>query len=145
MSFTILSSHPNDPNSYPIPVTSEMITGSAKLKHIQAPFSFYWRPGGPTFKGVDAPIRSGNAVWTLQFTIGDSHRSATEGLDEVYKNMNHKTSVSWRLVIVGPDQNTAESARDQQNLTGRWKKTTVYACELPLGKFPKTTCSSFRL
>lgn len=47
--------------------------------------------------------------------------------------MNQKTDVDWHLVIVGPDLQAVEIARDQQNLTGRWGKINIYACELPLG------------
>lgn len=113
-----------------------MISDSTKLKNIQEPFDFYWRPGEQqNFPGVNAIIRSGNIVWALQFTISTSHKPATEGLDRLYKDMNHKTDVDWRLVIVGPDLDAAKSVRDHQNLAGRWKETSVYACELPFGNF----------
>ncbi|KAF8519742.1 hypothetical protein BU17DRAFT_47470 [Hysterangium stoloniferum] len=126
---------PGDPNPHPIPTPSRMISGTTALQTIQPPFNFYWRPLKPNFSGVDALIRSGNVVWALQFTISASHGSATKGLNEVSKIMNHKSGVEWRLVIVGPKRREAESARDRQVLTGRWEGTYVYACELPLGEF----------
>ena len=126
---------PNDPNPHTISTARQIITGSTKLKNIQGPFNFYWQPREPHFPGVDAIIRSGDIVWALQFTISSSHKPATEGLNWLYKVMNHKTDVDWRLVIVGPDLDVAKSARDQQNLTVRWGKINIYACELPLGCF----------
>ncbi|KAF8519144.1 hypothetical protein BU17DRAFT_47954 [Hysterangium stoloniferum] len=125
---------PGDPNPHPIPTPSRMISGTTALQTIQSPFNFYWRPREPNFKGVDALIRSDNIVWALQFTISASHGSATKGLNQVSKLMNHKRNVEWRLVIVGPEMGEAECARDRQALTGRWKGTYVYACALPLGK-----------
>ncbi|KAF8959419.1 hypothetical protein BDZ97DRAFT_1667164 [Flammula alnicola] len=125
----------NDPNPYPIPTPANMITGS-KLKTIQPPHNFYWRPREPNkFEGVDAVIRAGNIVWALQFTIRGSRRSATAGLTKVFDNMNHKRGVEWRLVMVGPERGDAESARNRQKLGGRWGATPIYVCELPLGKF----------
>jgi hypothetical protein len=56
-------------NSYQIPATNAVITGSTALKTIQRPFSFYWRPLEPGFDGVHALIRSNNVVWVLQFVI----------------------------------------------------------------------------
>ncbi|KAF8959416.1 hypothetical protein BDZ97DRAFT_1761441 [Flammula alnicola] len=124
----------NDPNPYPIPTPAKMITGS-KLKTIQPPHNFYWRPREPNFEGVDAVIRVGNIVWALQFTISALHRSAAAGLAQVLADMNHKRGVEWRLVMVGSERCNAESARDRQKLEGNWKKTPIYVCELPLGKF----------
>jgi len=49
--------------------------------------------------------------------------------------MAHTTGVKWRLVIVGQDQESAEACREQQQLDGEWKKTRIYACTLPVGKF----------
>ncbi|KAF8521600.1 hypothetical protein BU17DRAFT_64826 [Hysterangium stoloniferum] len=124
-----------DPNPHPFPTPGRTISGTTALQTIQPPFNFYWRPREPNFSGVDALIRSGNVVWALQFAISASHSSATEGLNEVSKIMNHKSDVAWRLVIVGPKRREAESARDRQVLTGRWEGVYVYACELPLGEF----------
>ncbi|KAF8520015.1 hypothetical protein BU17DRAFT_47299 [Hysterangium stoloniferum] len=134
---------PGDPNPHPIPTPSRVISGTTALQTIQSPFNFYWRPRESNFKGVDALIRSDNIVWALQFTISASHSSATKGLDEVSKIMNHKRDVEWRLVIVGPNMRGAESARDRQVLTGRWKDTYVYACELPLGEFEENEQQQF--
>ncbi|KAF8522428.1 hypothetical protein BU17DRAFT_44645 [Hysterangium stoloniferum] len=134
---------PGDPNPHPIPTPSRVISGTTALQTIQSPFNFYWRPRESNFKGVDALIRSDNIVWALQFTISASHSSATKGLNEVSKIMNHKRDVEWRLVIVGPNMRGAESARDRQVLTGRWKDTNVYACELPLGEFEENEQQQF--
>ena len=125
----------DDPNPHPIPTAGRIISGSTALKEVQSPFNFYWRPREPTFEGVDALLRSGNIAWALQYAVGMSHCSATKGLDELRKLMNHKRYVLWRLIIVGPDLKAAEYLRDGQNLTGRWTDTPVYACELPFGTF----------
>jgi hypothetical protein len=57
----------------------------------------------------------------------------TKGLDKVFEIMNHEADVEWRLVIVGPDREVAEFARDHLNITGVWERIPVYACQLPLG------------
>jgi hypothetical protein len=125
-----------DPNAHTIP-TAPMISGPSVLSSIQPPFNFYWRPLEPNFPGIDALIRVDYIVWALQFTISASHsrRTTTKGLDEVRKKMNHKGGVEWRLVMVCPTLQDAKSLRDRQALTGGWKNTPVYACELPLGRF----------
>lgn len=126
---------PNELNPHHIPVPAKMIAGSTKLKTIQPPHKFYWRPAEPNFKGIDALIRIDDIVWALQYTISGSHGSATNGLTKVYDAMNHKTGVQWRLVIAGPELRAAESVRDSQGLENPWTGTPVYACELPLGIF----------
>ena len=118
-----------------IPIPTEMISGSTALGSIKSPFNFYWRPREHNFPGIDALIRVGNTIWALQFTLNSAHNSAQPGLDDVRRIMAHTTGVKWRLVIVGQDQKSAESCRDQQQLDGEWKKTRIYACTLPLGKF----------
>ena len=125
----------DDPNPHPIPTTGRIISGSTALKQVQPPFNFYWWSWEPTFEGVDGLLRSGNIPWGLQYAVGNNQCSATKGLDELRKLMNHKRNVLWRLVIVSPDRKAAEYLRDGQNLTGEWADTPVYAWELPFGTF----------
>ncbi|CAA7264990.1 unnamed protein product [Cyclocybe aegerita] len=120
--------------SLSIPYTAGMIAGSTVLNKIQPPHNFYWRPRETNYSGVDAVIRVDNDVYALQFTISSAHRSATDGLKKVHKDMNHISGVTWHLVMVGLEQCNAESARDSQKLTDGWEVTRVYACELPLVK-----------
>ena len=94
-------------NSSPIPVPKVMLSGSTALRNIQRPFNFYWRPREPNFEGLDSLICVGNTVRVQQFTTSSSHRSATKGLDEVYKIMNHIRG-HWDLDIVGPELSVAE-------------------------------------
>jgi len=103
-----------------IPPASEMISGS-ELRNIQRPFNFYWRPREPNFPGVDALIRQGNEIWVLQYTISKRHRSATEGLAQVYRLINHKQRVTWHLVILGSSLSHAEEVRKEQE-TDHWDK-----------------------
>lgn len=121
------------PNPHLIPVPRELISGS--LTNIQTPYDFYWRPREPNFPDVDALIRKDNIVWALQFTIGPSSSSTTEGLTRVFSQMNHKTGVEWKLVIVGLNRHDLAIARDQHRLDGEWQNVPVYTCELPLGEF----------
>ena len=120
-----------------IPSTKEMISGSDALRGVQRPFDFYWRPREPNFPGVDALICKGNEVWVLQYTISNSHRSATEGLVRVHSLMNHKRWVTWYLVILGSSLSYAEEVRKKQQ-TDCWEElTNVSACELPFtGEWP---------
>ena len=126
----------DDPNRYLIPIAKKMLSGTTALKRIQQPFNFYWRPTEPTFKGINSVLRLDNTAWVFQFTISNEHHPATEGLDELYKIMNHKRNLSWKLIIVGPEQEAADQVRDAQNLSGRWANTPVYACKLAFGAFP---------
>ncbi|CAA7264987.1 unnamed protein product [Cyclocybe aegerita] len=128
----------DDSNPYSIPTPGRIIAGLTALKAIQPPFNFYWRPLDPIFNGVNGVVRAGNSIWALQFTTSDSLSSITNGLDAVFEIMHDKGDVRWHLVIVDPDLGEAEFARDHQtvqNLTGRWGKTPVYACGLPLDAF----------
>jgi len=120
----------NDPEPHLIPTPAKLIT--CTMAAIQPPHNFYWRPRETNFPGVDAVIRIDNIVWALQFTISSSHRSATVGLTKVRNDMDHKRNLEWRLVMIGPSRREAESVRDRQTLSNRWRKTVVYACELPL-------------
>ena len=124
-------------DSSPIPVPKVMLSGSAALRNIQPPFNFYWRPREPNFEGADGLIRVGNTVRVGQYTTSSSHRSATKGLDEIRKIMNHVRGVDWHLDIVGPDLFVAESARDSHKLTGRWVKTPIHASQLQIGILDK--------
>ena len=125
-------------NPHHIPIPTRAVIGSNALKDIQLPFNFYWRSQGPGFSGVDALIRSGDVVWALQFTstrASCSSGTATEGLDDVFEIMKNEGVVTWHLVIVALDLSSAGVCRDQQKLTGRWKRMRIYACELPLRRF----------
>jgi hypothetical protein len=136
---------PDDPipNPHLIPVPHELISGS--LTDIQPPYDFYWRPREPNFPDVDALIRKDNIVWALQFTIGLSYSFTTEGLTRVFSQMNHcKTSVEWKLVIVGLNRRDPAIARDQHRLDGGWQNVPVYACELPLGEFNEVDTQEFQ-
>jgi len=115
-----------------IPPVRNMISGTDALRKIQPLFDFYWRPREANFPGVDALIRLDNDVWVLQYTISPRHGTATKGLNEVYRLMNHKQSVRWRLVILGSHLSDAESVRSRQQLTDGWEKMNVYASELPI-------------
>lgn len=131
---------PRERDPHRIPAPCRMIIGSSALKDIQLPSNFYWRPEGPEesdFSGVDALICSGDVVWAVQFTTTSSCRSrtATEGLDKVFKIMKNKGVVTWHLVIMAVERRLAEACRDCQKLTGRWKGMRIYACELPLRIF----------
>jgi hypothetical protein len=99
------------------------------------PFHFYWRPGEPNFKSVDAVIRQGNTVWALQYTVSRAHRAATAGLNEVHKIMNFVRGVKWHLFMVSSSRLEAESARNSQKLTDNWINTPVHACILQFGIF----------
>ena len=129
-----------------VPAPTKFISGNEDLKAItgKAPYNFYWQPREPNFKGVDAVIGDCNNVWALQFTISASHKPATEGLTSVSKIMRSNTNVQWHLVIVGPEQDKVKSARNMQELTGKWVDTPIYACELPLGKFNNHDVERFR-
>jgi hypothetical protein len=105
------------------------------MRHILAPFHFYWRPRDPNFKGVDAVIRQGNTVWALQYTVSRAHRAATAGLNEVHKIMNFIGGVKWHLVMVGSTRLEAESARNSQKLTGNWANIPVHSCIMQFGIF----------
>ena len=125
-----------NPNSYQIPTTNVVISGSTALKTIQPPFSFYWRPQEPNFDGIHALIRFNNVVWVLQFVISCPCSSVTKGLDKVFEIMNQKTDVKWNLVIVSPDKRAVvEFAHNRHILTGQWERIRVYICELPLDTF----------
>jgi len=119
-----------EPPSIPPPI--EMKLGSTALKNIQPPFSFYWRPREPNFEGLDAIIRHDNKVWGLQYTIRAKDGSVTEGLTQVRTDMNHKRGVKFRVAMLGSEQADAESARDNQKLTGTWRNTPICACVLPM-------------
>jgi hypothetical protein len=125
----------NETNPQLIPAPAEIIAGNTALRNIKEPYDFYWQPRESNFPGIDAVIRKGNVVWALQLTISDSHSPATEGLTEIYGMMKQTTNIEWYVVIVGPNRNKAESARDRQKLGGQWMNKSIYACELPLGKF----------
>ena len=71
----------------------------------------------------------------LQYTVGRSHRDATNGLTEVCKTMNWTSKVKWHLVMIDATLLEAESARDSQKLTNTWDTTPVYACAVQLGVF----------
>jgi len=132
-------------NSYQIPTTNAVITGSTALKIIQPPFSFYWRPQEPSFDGVHALVRSNNVVWVLQFVISRPCSSVTKGLDKVFEVMNHKTNVEWNFVIVSLVRRAkAEFSQNHQILTGRWERIHVYICELPLDTFTEDNVQQFR-
>lgn len=122
-----------DSNSSPIPVPKVMLSGSTALRTIQRPFDFYWRPREPDFEGIDSLIRVGNTVRVQQYTTSSSHRSATQGLDKIFKIMNYVRGVDWHLDIVGPDLSVAESTRDSHKLTGRWVKMPIHASRLQFG------------
>jgi hypothetical protein len=116
-----------------IPPPNNVISGSTALKNIRPPFSFYWRLRETNFEGLDAIIRHNNTVWGLQYTIRAKHGSVLEGLNQVRKEMNHKRGVKYRVAMLGSERADAESARDNQKLTGAWAKTPISACVLPLG------------
>jgi len=104
-----------------------MKSGSTALKDIQPPFNFYWRSREPNFG------RDGDTARGLQYTIRAKHGSVTEGLTQVRKNINHKWRLKFRVAMLGPEQADAESARDNQKLTGEWADTPISACVLPMG------------
>ncbi len=132
-----LEAYSLDGTVHHIPVPATMIAGSTALKQIQPPHHFYWRPVQPSFKGINAIIRSGDNVWALQYTISKEHKDAIDGLNEIRDGMNHKEDVKWHLVMVGLDLKDAKEARDDQKL-GDWNwPTAIYASELPLGQFDK--------
>ena len=110
-----------------------MLTDTDVLRKIQPPFDFYWRPREPNFKGIDGLIRVRNNVRALQYTNASSHRSATNGLEEIYKVMNHTSKIKWHFDVVGPELSYAESARNPPKLTGRWAATPISSPELQLG------------
>ena len=113
-----------------------MISGITRLKNIQPPHDFYWRPVSPNFEGVDAIIRFGDDVWALQYTIGRKHKAATKGLVKIREDMDHKTDVTWHLVMVGSNLMDAKAVRDDQKLGDEWKwPTVVYASQLPMGQY----------
>jgi hypothetical protein len=122
-----------------------MIGGSRALGTNQ-PLSFYWQPQESNFPGVDALIRTGNVVWVLQSTMSHSHKDATQGLNRIFDILRSKTCIKWRLVMVGPDKNFAESARDHQKLTAEWRarRLLVYARELPFGRFSANNIEQFQ-
>ena len=124
-------------NSPSIPAPKAVLVGSTALRKIQPPFYFYWRPREPNFEGADGVIRVGNAVRVQQYITSSSHRSATKGLEEIRRIMNHIRDVDWQLDIVGPGLSVAESARDSHKLTGRWAKTPIYASQLQIDKLDK--------
>jgi len=105
-------------NPLSIPAPKAVLAGSDALRKIQPPFDFYWRPREPNFEGIDGLIRVGNTVQVLQYTTSPSHRSATKGLEEIRKIMNHIRGVDWHFDIVGPELSVAKSARDSHKLTG---------------------------
>ena len=81
-----LEAYSLDGTVHHIPVPAKIIAGSTALKRIKSPHNFYWRPVKPTdFKGVDAIIRVGNDVWTLQYTIRGEHKAATQCLIKIRK------------------------------------------------------------
>ena len=123
----------NEVGTPSIPPPKNVISGSTALKNIQPPFSFYWRPRESSFEGLDAIIRDNNTVWGLQYTISAKHGSVSEGLIQVRKEMNHKRGVKYHVAMLGSEQANAESARDNQTLTGEWATTSISACVLPLG------------
>ena len=47
--------------------------------------------------------------------------------------MNHKWGVKFCVAMLGSEQANAESARDNQKLTGVWTDTPISACVLPMG------------
>ena len=96
---------------------------------------FYRRPRESDYESVDSVLRSGYDFWALQYTVSRSHRAATEGLNEIHKNMNLKHQVRWHLVMIGATRSEAESARDSQKLTHPWDKTPVYTCAVQFGVF----------
>jgi hypothetical protein len=55
--------------------------------------------------------------------------------------MNHKRGVKFRVAMLGSEQADAESARDNQKLTGTWAKTPISACVLPLGTVNEASAS----
>jgi hypothetical protein len=131
-----LAAHSIDGAVQQIPVPAKMIAGSTALMRIQPPHNFYWRPVKPNFEGVDAIIRYDNDIWALQYTISPEHKSATQGLIDIRKGMNHKTGVKWHLVMIGHDLTNAMEARDHHELGDDWKwPVSVYASVLPLGEF----------
>jgi hypothetical protein len=103
------------------------------LKAIQPPFSFYWQPWEPNFEGLDAVIHDHDTAWGLQYTIHAKHGSVTEGLTQVHKDMNHKRRIKFRVAMLGSEPTDAESAQDNQKLTGEWADTPISACVLPMG------------
>jgi hypothetical protein len=116
-----------------IPSPNEIKSGSTALKAIQPPFSFYWQSRQPNFEGLDAVIRDHNMAWGLQYTICAKHGSVTEGLTQIHKDMNHKRRVKFRMAMLGSEPTDADSARDNQKLTGEWADTPISACVLPMG------------
>ena len=116
-----------------IPAPKAVLAGSDALRKIQPPFNFYWRPREPNFEGTDGLIRVGNTVRVQQYTTSSSHRSATKGLQEIRRIMNHIRDVDWHFDVVSPNLSTAESARDSHKLTGRWATTPIYASQLQIG------------
>lgn len=121
------------PNPSSIPAPKARISGSDALRKIQPPFHFYWQPREPNFEGTDGLIRVGDTVRVQQYTTSSSHRSATNGLEEIRGIMNHVRDVNWHFDIVGPNLSAAETARDSHKLTGRWSKTPIYASQLQIG------------
>ncbi len=98
-----------------------MISGNDAMKHIQAPFYFYWRPRKTNFEGIDAVIRFGN----------NAHRAATNDLTEVYKIMNWKRDVTWYLVMVG---SAAEEGRNLVREICDYKWSVVLSAERLISK-----------
>ena len=123
----------NETGAPSIPPPNEIRSGSTTLKAIQPPFNFYWRPREPNFEGLDAVICDRDTAWGLQYTIRAKHGSVTEGLTQVRKDMNHKQGVKFRVAMLGLEPADAESARDNQKLTGERADTPISACVLPMG------------
>ena len=116
-----------------IPPPNNVISGSTALKNIRPPFIFAWWLREKNFEGLDTIIRDRNTVWGLQYTISAKRGFPLEGLIQIRKKINHNRGVKYRLAILGSEQTDAESARDNQKLTGSWAKTPISACVLPLG------------
>ncbi|KIM47251.1 hypothetical protein M413DRAFT_23478 [Hebeloma cylindrosporum] len=137
---------PQDPNPYQIPSDSlAMITGSTALRSIQSQFNFYWRPRESNFDGVHALIRSNNVVWVLHFVVNDPGASSVpKGANKVFEIMDSKTDVEWKFVIVSPELGVAKMAWSRWCLRGRWKRTPVYVCELPLDPFTEDDVQRLR-
>jgi hypothetical protein len=119
-----------------MPAPEEMISGNSALKNLKSHFlPFYWRPRESNYEGVDAVLRYGDQIWALQYIVSRSHRAATDGLTEVYKNMNLIYKFKWPLVMIGATRSEADSARDSQKLTKPWNEISVYSCVVQLGAF----------
>jgi len=125
-----------DNKEYNMPAPEVMISGNSALRGIKRAFRpFYWQPRETNYEGVDAVLRLGSDVWALQYTVSRSHRAATEGLNEIRKNMNLIHNVRGHLVMIGATRSEAESARDSQKLTYPWNETPGYACAVRLCVF----------